>query len=125
MTGIFTILYFKRQTRLGNELPNKIESFKRMDYEHLTFLAIFILPIFAVDLKTIKDLIILFFILSFMGIIYIKSNMYYLNPIFLIFGWYLYKIEIKKNDTKNNIEIVALSTFKLDKNINFIFIQKV
>ena len=49
-----------------------------------------------------------------MGFVYIKSDMYYLNPVFLIFGWYLYKI--KRSDK----EIMAISTFKLDKNSNFI-----
>lgn len=128
MVGIFTIWYFRKQIRLQNELSNEIESFKRMDYEHLTFLATFILPVFAIDLKTTKDLIILFFILCFMGFVYIKSDMYYLNPVFLIFGWYLYKIN------RNNTEVMALSTFRLDKDSNFIekkidenliFIQKV
>ena len=60
MAGIFTIFYFKKQTRLKNELPDKIESFKRVDYEHLTFLSTFILPVFAIDLNTINDLVILF-----------------------------------------------------------------
>ena len=114
MVGFVTFLYLQKQTRLKNKLPDKIESFKRVDYEHLTFLATFILPVFALDLKTIKDLMILFFILLFMGVVYIKSEMYYLNPVFLIFGWYLYKIK------RSNSEVMALSTFKLDKNCNFI-----
>lgn len=126
--GIFTIWYFKNQMKIGNELSNSSESIRRMDYEHLTFLATFILPIFTVNLETEKDLLILFVILSFMGFVYIKSEMYYLNPVFLIFGWYLYKIK------RDNSEVMALSTFKLDEDYNFIerkidenliFIQKV
>jgi len=128
IVGISTIVYFKYQTNIDNGLGSKIKFFERINYEHLTFLATFILPVFAIGLETINDMIVLFFILFFMGIVYIKSGMYYLNPIFLMFGWYLYKI---KMDDK---ELVALSTFKLDNNSNFIekkidenfiFIQKV
>jgi len=74
----------------GNIISD-ITDIKKRDYEYFTFLSVFILPIFGINLESIKDLMILFFILLFMGYIYIKGDFLYLNPIYLTFGWYLYE----------------------------------
>lgn len=62
-----------------------------------------------------------------MGIIYIKANLYYLNPILLLFGYKIFKSE-KENGVEcilltreDNLEIMSeLKYIDLGQNIYFV-----
>ena len=89
--SFISLIFIKNYFKENSKLMDKITNITRKEYEYFTFLSVFILPLFGISLKSINDIIELFSILFFMGVIYIKGDFLYLNPIFLIFGWYLYE----------------------------------
>lgn len=92
---LFNLWIINRDLQGSSETLPIITNIERKEYDYFTFLSVFILPLFAVSLDGFRDWIVLIVILSFMGLIYIRGNFLYMNPIFLLFGWYLYKGETK------------------------------
>ena len=100
---IISLLSFKKfigETKSGNELPEKFKDIKNIDFNHLTFIATYILPLLAFTLDSVRDAIFIIFLLIFIGVIYIKTNLYYLSPVFILFGIRVYSATDEKNETK-------------------------
>ncbi len=103
-----TYIIFINELNTSSKVPQKFSNIKSIDFNHLTFIATYILPLLAFKLDTIKDIIFLFVLLSFIGAIYIKTNLYYLSPVFILF-----KIKIYKANDENGNECILMT--KRDK----------
>jgi len=98
---LFSYLTYKKfiaEVNTKSKMPQKFSNIKNIDFNHLTFIATYILPLLAFKLDTIKDIIFLFVLLFFIGAIYIKTNLYYLSPVFVLFGLKIFSA----NDEKGN-----------------------
>ena len=100
---LFGLWVFKRDLRGSSETLPIITNIQRKEHDYFAFLSVFILPLFSLSLTSLRDWIALSVILIFMGIVYIRGGFLYMNPIFLLFGWYLYK------GLANGKEIIFLS----------------
>jgi nitrate reductase NapE component len=127
---LFGLWIFNRDLESNSDTLPIITNIERKEYDYFTFMSVFILPLFALSLDGFKDWVVLVLILSFMGLIYIRGDFLYLNPVFLLFGWYLYKGETKEgekvfladsNNIKNTIE-KGYHYKMIDK--NFIFLKR-
>jgi len=127
---LFGLWIFNRDLQADSRDLPIITNIEKKDYDYFTFLSVFILPLFAVSLDSFRDWIVLIVILSFMGIVYIRGDFLYMNPIFLLFGWYLYKGDIgeKKivflancSDIANKVE--KSYHYKMVDN-NFMFLKR-
>ncbi|MDD3007841.1 MAG: hypothetical protein PHQ70_03105 [Arcobacter sp.] len=90
---IFSYLTYKKfikELNSQSDLPQKFENIKNIDFNHLTFIATYIIPLLAFKLDTIQDIIFLLVLLIFIGAIYIKTNLYYLSPVFALFGFKIF-----------------------------------
>lgn len=127
IASMITILLINREMKYGFKAPKRYLKIKSSDFEHLTFISTYIIPLMAFKLDTARDLIILIFTIIFMGILYIKANLYYLNPILLLFGYKIFKSE-KENGVEcilltreDNLEIMSeLKYIDLGQNIYFV-----
>lgn len=109
---IISILAFKkfiRETKSGKGIPKNFNKIRNIDFNHLTFIATYILPLLAFTLDGIRDMIFITFLLVFIGIIYIKTNLYYLSPVFIIFG-----IKVYSSEEKGGSLIILLSKYSLN-----------
>ena len=105
---LLSILAFYKlmsEVNSGYGLPEKLSGIRNIDFNHLTFIATYILPLLAFTLDTFRDLIFIVVLLSFIGIIYIKTNLYYLSPVFIIFN-----IKIFSAVNENEEEIIFMTT---------------
>ena len=109
IVSLISFIFVKNKFLNRGDIIDTIKDIRKKEYEYFTFLSVFILPLFGIDIKGFNDLLVLSFILIFMGYIYTKGDFLYLNPIYLVFGWYLYE-GLYKNQV-----IIFLSD---DKNIN-------
>ncbi len=108
---IISYFTFKKLTSELNSrenLPKEFTNIKNIDFNHLTFIATYIIPLLAFQLDTTKDIVFLILLLSFIGVIYIKTNLYYLNPIFILFN-----ISVFSATDKNNNECILMSKEKI------------
>lgn len=110
--SLYSFYKFIKETKSGQGLPQKFTEISNIDFNHLTFIATYILPLLAFTLDSIRDWIFIIFLLTFIGIIYIKTNLYHLSPVFILF-------DIKVYNAKNESgEAVVLLSNKQKLNIS-------
>lgn len=98
--------------------PYRIKNIKNENYEYLTFLTTYIIPLICIDLNNIRYVIVLGILLFLIGFIFIKMDLYYGNPTLALLGYRLYKIEIENSnneDINDTDEIVVISKERLSK----------
>lgn len=100
---VISILAFRKLTselNSGYGLPENFTKIKNIDFNHLTFIATYILPLLAFTLDNIRDMIFMIVLLIFIGAIYIKTNLYYLSPIFILFNIKIYSATDESGEEK-------------------------
>ena len=98
--------------------PYTIESVKNENYEYLTFLTTYIIPLAFVDLKNVRYFLVLIVLLSFIGMIFIRMDLYFGNPTLALMGYKLYRARIENLAD----EVIIITKDKLSPNskINWI-----
>ncbi|WP_373032871.1 anti-phage protein KwaA [Sulfurovum sp.] len=91
----------------STDLPFKITRIKGINYEHLTFLATYVVPLISFDFDSYRQMIVLSLLLIVMGIIYIKTDLFYANPSLALLGFQIYEANgnFKMSDKENIILI--------------------
>ncbi|MCM2675590.1 hypothetical protein [Alkalicoccobacillus plakortidis] len=93
--------------------PNIKEKFSEItgtEDNLLSYVVTYLVPLLSIDINSPNSLLVnagLFFLLGF---IYVKNNLVYLNPLFLFFGYNIYKCETGRTIISN------LSLYELRKN---------
>lgn len=85
----------------------QIKSIKNENYEYLTFLSTYVIPLICIDLTKIRYVIVLFTLLCIIGFIFIKMDLYYGNPTLALLGYKLYRVEIDDVDTPESIILIT------------------
>lgn len=106
VAGYLGLLFFVKNNSYNRENAKKFEQIESKDFDHLTFLSTYVLPLTTFNLKDTKSFLVLIFLISIIGAIYIKSNLYYLNPTLLLFGYKIYKAK----DSQNNVVLISNKT---------------
>lgn len=114
-----TYTKFIKELNTQSKLPQEFTNIKNIDFNHLTFIATYIIPLLAFKLDTAKDIIFLFVLLIFIGAIYIKTNLYYLSPVFALFSFKIYSA----NDSSKNECILMTQRDKLKSNDTLKFMK--
>jgi len=84
----------------------KILSKKNLTDQHfLNYFSLFVLLALTFDLSKISFVCVLIAILVFIGIVYIKNNIYYVNPLLNIMGYSFYDITFKSGDKVEELRI--------------------
>jgi hypothetical protein len=90
---------FKFRINGSSNLPVKPESVEDLNYEHLTFLTTYIIPLICFNLDSVRYSIALLIILFVIGIIYVKTDKFYANPTLAVLGFKLYTIQVHEKKT--------------------------
>jgi len=101
------IFFFKFQYNFKNGsslLPIKVTEIENINFESVTFLATYIVPLACIDLDKERSALMLIIILVLIGWIYIKTNLFYTNPTLAVLGYHIYKVT---SNTKSNIIIIT------------------
>lgn len=105
----------------GANRPATPCSFPNIQPQNVNFLApisIYFIPFISSNFHSPNDWFVAIFIIIFVGLVVIKTNLQYLNPLIIIFGFNLYIAYIKEQ------EVFILSKAKLssefDKKFNII-----
>lgn len=101
--------------------PYKIKNVRNENYEYLTFLTTYIIPLICIDLGNIRYVVVLGILLVLIGFIFIKMDLYYGNPTLALLGYHLYRVDIEEVDAIDGI--ILLSKEKLQTNDNIEWIE--
>lgn len=97
----------------GNE-NHKFESFNKTEDTIISYMMTYIVPILSTDFLSTKIMTINVILYFLIGLMYIKLNLIYLNPLWLLFGYSVYKSD-------NEVVIITNISYgklKTLKNIN-------
>ncbi|EOZ9397062.1 MULTISPECIES: anti-phage protein KwaA [Enterobacteriaceae] len=107
---------FKYDTNKTVELPLKIIKIEKINYEHLTFLATYIIPLITFDFEKERYVIVLAVLLIIMGVIYIKTDLFYANPSLALLGFNIYKLDVSITGGINKTGLILITRRQLKEN---------
>lgn len=130
IVGVISFLDFRFQMKGTPELSVEITEIENIDYEHLTFLTTYIIPLVCFQFENLRYIITFIVILFVIGLIYIRTDLFYANPTLAILGFRIYKIsgEFRNGEirteriliTKNKLQLGdRIKYFKLDERIYY------
>jgi hypothetical protein len=108
------VAYAKFQHKLKGapDIPFEITEIEGINYEHLTFLATYVVPLISFDFDSGRQMAVLALLLVVMGIIYIKTDLFYANPSLALLGFHIYRVDGNfKNDRRKGIIVICREKF--------------
>jgi len=81
---------------------------------YLNYFALFVLSLISFSLVNIMDVIVLCLLLLLLGIVYIKNEMFFINPTISIFMSFIYEVECKDNDLYYSTVIISKEKINKD-----------
>jgi len=104
------------------ELPFEIKKLESVNFEHLTFLATYVVPLISFDFGNSRQMIVLALLLVIMGVIYLKTDLFYANPSLALLGFQIYKSDGNfKNGNREGL--ILISRGKLNQNQKVLYIR--
>jgi hypothetical protein len=96
VTGLVVVM-----ASLGSEGESPIEVRKVVpkEGEVLSYIAVYLVPFLGLDLSKSDDVVAFCVFLAVLGVIYVNSNMLFVNPLLSIVGYHTYEIE----DPRENV----------------------
>lgn len=104
---------FKYKFKGTPQLPVRILEIENIDFEHLTFLTTYIIPLVGIDIRELRYFIVFVVLIISIGCIYIKTDLFYANPTLSLLGYHIYRVE---TDSKDISDSVFISYGKVNKN---------
>lgn len=92
------------------------------DQHFLGYFSLFVLFAVSFEIEMYSMAVIFFVVLSLVAIVYIKNDMYYINPVLNIFGYSFYKVDYLENDTTKTANIFFKGPLEVNK--EYIMIDK-
>lgn len=103
------------------DIPFEVKKIESINYEHLTFLATYIIPLISFDFESTRQMIVLGLLFVVMGVIYIKTDLFYANPSLALLGFYIYKADGSfKTGNRDGIIIISRQKITHGQKISYI-----
>lgn len=123
----FYFVYVKK--RLFKSSPTymaKVTNIRDQGYEMMVFIATYFLPIFGYDLTNIRHTIVFLILYVALGVIFVKSNLFYNNPTLALLGFRIYKGDLVKKfeETEMTInDVLFVANNKVKEGINYDYLK--
>ncbi|WP_159567453.1 anti-phage protein KwaA [Budvicia diplopodorum] len=120
--SILAYFKFKCDIKQTTEIPFEVVKVEGINYEHLTFLATYVIPLITFDFGKPQYIIVLGLLLVVMGIIYIKTDLFYANPSLALMGFHIYKIDgiFKGGEKREGIVVITKKKIKMGDSVKYI-----
>lgn len=126
ISWIYYLKGFKRDLKRSTSNPFRITKVQSINYEHLTFLATYIIPLISFKFDEVRFLIVLAILLIAMGMIYIKTDLFYANPSLALLGFKIYKADgyFKGDESRNGIILITNDVLELEDRVKYIQLDR-
>jgi hypothetical protein len=134
--GTFGLLWIVKLPQHNSQKVTVVSKINLTDQHFLNYFSLFVLLALAFDLSKLCFVCVFVLILIFIGIVYIRNNIFYINPMLNILGYSFYDIVFMDSDgQKNELRIFFKGDIKCGKeyiyelhssnrNLNFLKVQK-
>ena len=121
LIGCCSFYDFTYTTKGSSELSFKITQLENIEYEHLSFLTTYIIPLICFSFDNIRYIYVFIILLVVIGMIYIRTDLFYANPTLAILGFRIYKIKGSFRDgERDNIILITREELHLNDYITYI-----
>lgn len=112
-------IFFLDALKNAKNLPVQIEECKSVNYENLSFLATYIIPLVCFPMETEREIFVLFAVIIIIGCIFVKTNLFYTNPSLVLLGFNIYLVSDTTKKIHEDILIVR-GTIKKSDTVKYI-----
>lgn len=122
LIGGISFYDFKFFARGATEIPFEITKIENINYENLTFLVTYIIPLVCFDLKEPRYTIVLITLLILMGFYYVRTDLFYNNPTLSLLGFNIYKVDgnFQCDENRENLVLISREHFKINQKVVYI-----
>jgi hypothetical protein len=85
-------------------------SVEAKDAEVVSYLVTYLLPFLLVVDPNLRDIIALSLFLAVLGILYIRSNMLYVNPVLALLGYHLFLVRTREGSDSSQLWVLSKGT---------------
>ena len=118
-------LLFIIKNQKGKSKKCTIVSKKNLTDQHfLNYFSLFVLLALAFDLSKFCFVCVFVVLHIFIGVVYIKNNIFYVNPLLNILGYSFYDITIKNGEKTCELRIFFKGEIEVDKNYSLYIIDR-
>lgn len=105
----------------ATDIPFEIKKVEGVNYEHLTFLATYVVPLISFDFESGRHMIVLGLLLIVMGAIYIKTDLFYANPSLALLGFHIYRADGNfKTGDRSGIILISRGRIETGQKVSYI-----
>lgn len=122
LIGVLYYFRFDYKIAGSKSIPVAISSVEDINYEHLTFLTTYIIPLICFNLTNERYIIALGLLLIVIGVIYVKTDKFYANPTLAILGFRLYSAVVTRR-TGQTLRVVLISKDRLQDGSQIQFLE--
>ncbi|WP_299077295.1 anti-phage protein KwaA [uncultured Paraglaciecola sp.] len=121
---VYCVIAYKRfsfDLNGATDIPFEITKIQGINYEHLTFLATYVVPLISFDFGSVRQMIVLALLLIVMGIIYIKTDLFYANPSLALLGFHIYEADGNfKNGDRDGMILICRGRLSRGEKVEYI-----
>lgn len=113
---------FRWKVRGTQELSFEVTEIESIDYEHLTFLTTYIIPLVCFQFGDTRYQIVFVLILVIIGMIYIRTDLFYANPTLAILQFRIYRVSgtFRNGEVRPNRILITKEKFELNDRAKYI-----
>ena len=114
---------YTRNTRIDQDQARLTTEYKieNIDYEHLTFLTTYIVPLVCFNFVDTRYQLVLIILLVVIGVIYIRTDLFYANPTLALLNYRIYRVDGKfKDGIRENIVLISRKTLEVNQRVDYI-----
>jgi len=121
LIGTYSYFDFSFKLKDATQIPFKISKIENIDYEHLTFLTTYIVPLVCFNFVDTRYQLVLIILLVVIGVIYIRTDLFYANPTLALLNYRIYQVDGKfKDGIRENIVLISRKTLEVNQRVDYI-----
>jgi hypothetical protein len=121
LIGSYSYFDFSYKLKDATQIPFTISKIENIDYEHLTFLTTYIVPLVCFNFVDTRYQLVLIILLVVIGVIYIRTDLFYANPTLALLNYRIYRIDGEFKDGKReNIVLISRKTLEVNQRVDYI-----
>ena len=121
LIGVISYFDFRFLMKGTPELSFKITEIENIDYEHLTFLTTYIIPLVCFQFDNLRYIIVFVLLILVIGSIYIRTDLFYANPTLAILKFRIYKVtgEFRNGEYRQSRILICKQNLKKDDRVKY------
>jgi hypothetical protein len=125
LISVFIYLHFVKKINGVKDGPYQILELEDKNSEHLVFLATYVIPLVGFKLDSMRDSINLGITLLLLGVIYVRTNLFYANPTLSLLGFRIFNVKLQLGSailiSRQDLSVGdSINVMLLDRRIYFV-----